>query len=541
MKKSKILALAAAAFITAGLIAGCGGDSGQKSESTAKGNKNITLAMTSAWVTPNPYGANGNYQALVQEQIYDRLWTDKFDGTVLPRLAESYEVAPDHASMTVHLNKKAKFTDGKPVTADDVVFSFQLVTDPNFKAAHKSDLRYLAGTTVGGVAESKEALGVAKIDDYTVKLTFKKPMNELPIVTTLNRYFFIVPKHIYGDKSIDELNNAETWKKTIVGSGPFKYVSQVDGERVEYERNADYFLGAPDIEKLTVRVMPGTQLLSGLKSGEVDIIAGGGIGLLPIPDFEEAQQDEMLETKAVSNYGYQAMIFNTQSPRLKDPAVRRGINTAINRKAIVDNLLKGYGDILYAPFSAQHPFVDEAKLNVPSYDPAKAKKLLEDAGFDFDQTLELIVPTGNEVRIQSTVLIQQDLAAVGVKTNITQYDFPTLMEKMRNGDFDLGMCGAAGAVDPSNPTWMIAGAKNNFTNVPDDRYSSLYDAAASELELDAEKAAFNTVWQKLLDDAPIAYLYSDNTLFAYNKNRLDNVDPSLFEQVNWNIASWKVK
>lgn len=536
-KKIKVLTLAAA-VLAAVSLAGCGSES---SSVQNKGNKNVTIAMTSAWASANPYGSNGNYTALVQDQIYDRLWIDKFDGSVLPRLAESYEVAADHASMTVHLNPKAKFTDGKPVTADDVVFSAQLVTNPKFNAAHRSDFKYVQGTSAGGVAQDPSALGFTKIDDHTIKITFKNPMNELPILTNMNRYFFIVPQHIYGSKTIEELNNADVWKQNWIGSGPFKYVSQVDGERVEYERNDDYFLGKPDIEKLTIRVMPATNLLAGLQSGEVDILAGGGIGGLPIPDYEAASDDKNLKVESVPNYGYQAMIFNTQSPRVINPKVRLGISTAIDRKAIVDNLLKGHGEVIYAPYSDKHPFVDESKLTLPVYNPEKAKQLLEEGGFDFNQPLDLIVPTGNEVRIQSTVLIQQDLEKIGVKTNITQYDFSTLMDKMRKGEFDLGMCGAAGTLDPSNPTWMIAGVKNNFTNVPDDRYSKLYAEAAKEVDLDKEKAAFNNVWQFIIDDAPIAYLYSNDSLVAYNKNRLDNIDPSLFEQVNWNTASWKVK
>lgn len=540
MKKSiKLLALTTAAILAAGIIGGCGGSS--DTAGATKGNKNITIAMTSAWASGSPYSSNGNYTALVQEQVYDKLWNDKFDGTVNPRLAKSYEVSPDHASMTVHLNPNAKFTDGQPVNADNVIFSAQLVTNPKFKTAHRGDFHYVKGTNDGGAAKSPEELGFTKIDDHTIKIEFKSPMNELPILTNMNRYFFIVPKHIFGNKSIDELNNADTWKNNIVGSGPFKYVSEVDGERVEYEKNPDYFLGSPDIEKLTIRVMPASSLLVGLQSGEVDILASTGIGNLPIPDYEAASEDKNLAVKSVPNYGYQAMIFNTQSSKLKNAEIRRGINMAINRKAIVDNLLKGHGDVIYAPYSDKHPFVDESKLDLPIYNPEKAKKLLEEGGFDFNQPLELIVPTGNEVRIQSTVLIQQDLEAIGVKTNITQYDFSTLMEKMRNGDFDLGMCGAAGSLDPSNPVWMVPGAKNNFTCVPDNRYSRLYEDAAKEVDLDSEKAAFNTVWQKLLDDSPIAYLYSVDSLFAYNKNRLDNIDPTLFEQVNWETYTWKVK
>lgn len=526
-----------AALLATAFAAGCGG-----AEKTGA-NKNVTIGIVSAWGSLDPYANAGNYSDIIADQIFDRLWTVKTDGTVKPRLAKSYEVAKDHSEMIVHLDPRAKFTDGKPVTADDVVFSAALNTDPAFRSAKRNDFRYVAGTTAGGVAEDASKLGVEKIDEHTVRIRFKEPMDELAILCNLNRYLYIVPKHIFGDKSAEELNKNETWRANLIGSGPFKYKDAIDGERVEFVRNDDYFLGKADIEKLTVRVVPGSQLLSGLKAGEIDITAGSSIGNLPIADWKDAESDESIATVSEPEYGYQAMIFNLQSPKLSNKYIRQGLSAAIDRKAIVENLLENEAQVLYVPFSGRHPFVDEAGFeNAPIYDPVRAKELLDKGGFDYSETLDLIVPTGNETRMQSTVLIQQDLEAIGVHSKITQYDFSTLMEKMRNGDFDLGMCGSAGGVDPSVAvSWLNSASPNNFSNASDARFSDAFALAGKEVDRAKKKAAYTAVWNLILDEAPIAYLYSGNSLIAYNKTRLSQIAPSYFGQVNWDVVSWKVK
>ena len=152
----------------------------------------------------------------------------------------------------------------------------------------------------------------------------------------------------------------------------------------------------------------------------------------------------------------------------------------------------------------------------------------------------MIVPVGNEVRIQSTVLIQQDLEAIGVKTNITQYDFATLMQMMRDGEYDLGMCGSAGGIDPTEPTgWLGLGTQQNFPCIQDYSYSELFAGANAILDLTEQEEAFTAVWQHLLDDSPVCYLYSSNNLQANNK-RVTGVDYDNACQLEWCTWKWKV-
>lgn len=556
MKSKKLLAGALAAAMVFGLTA-CGGSSGTSesagdtsangstssgetsapADAGSTGEKVVTIGMVSAWGSSCVYFDTGNYTDLVWEQVYDRLWVTNSDGTAEPRLADSYEFADDYSYFTVHLNENAAFTDGVPVTAADVVYTAQLLSDPEFNCL-KGNLQLIAGTDDSGREVSEDSIEVFALDDHTVQFNLKDPVDEIKILATFNRYFYILPEHVFGQYTSAELNDNNIWKANPIGSGPWIYDSEIDGTQMEFVANKDFYLGAPDFDRLVVKVVEGTQLLSSLLAGEIDTVAGGGIGSIPLSDWPAAVADENLETVSQTDYGYQAMIYNFQSEKINNDLIRRGLTMAINKQSIVDNLLNGEGVPLYVLFSDEHPYVDYSQFTQYDYDPEAAKALLEEGGFDFNQTLELIVPTGNEVRIQSTVLIQQDLAAIGVKVNITQYDFSTLMQMMKDGQFDLGMCGSAGGIDPNDSAWLSNLSSVNFSCVPDDRYVSLFTAADQILDYDEKVAAYSKIWQKLQDESPIAYLYADNDLIAYNKNRLANLETARWTQVNWATWEW---
>lgn len=544
--KKRVLAAIMAAVMTLGLTA-CGGSNNSSSDGSTKatadssGEKVVTMAITKTWGSFNPFGNSGNFSHIVSDQLYDRLWVNNKDGSVEPRLAESYEVLEDHSGMIVHLDKRAKFSDGEPVTADDVVFSARLDASPDFNSLLRDNFTLIAGTDEGGTYISEEEYGFKKVDDYTVEIDFKQAMNELPILTLVNRYLFIVPEHIYGKYSMKELNEAKVWEENMVGSGPFIYESSIDDERVEMTANKDYFLGAPDMDKLVIRVVESSQMLSGLVTGEIDIAAGAAIGNIPLTDWSAAEKEESLQTVSEPEFSYQCMMINMSSDKVPNAECRHALNEAINRQVIVDNLLEGQGTVLYAPFSDEHPYVDLSKLkNLPKYDPEAAKKALKDNGFDFDQTLELIVTSGS--RLQTSVLIQQNLADIGVKVNITEYDFATLMDKMRAGEYDLGLIGSAGGIEPSEPAAFHnnAGAVN-FSCIPDDRFMKLFNKAKTTLDPEEQKEAYTEAWQKVIDESAVCYLYSENSLVAYNKNKLSDVDTSRFSQINWKTWEWKVQ
>ena len=165
--------------------------------------------------------------------------------------------------------------------------------------------------------------------------------------------------------------------------------------------------------------------------------------------------------------------------------------------------------------------------------------MLEEDGFPFEEELVLVTSAGADSE-RTASLIQQDLQKLGVTVRIQQYDFAALMDFMREGDFDFGMIGSGGTMDPSESREMIApGSSVNFAHVPDDTLASIIDEANAQLTFDARKPLFDVYQEKIMEISPMAYLYTSNDLIAYNK-KLSNVNTANFSNLNLSTWTWEV-
>ncbi len=497
--------------------------------------KVVTVAMTSAWDSMMPLNTNSNYSLFVYDQIYDRLAQGNAQGEYDPRLADSWEVNEDSTVVTFHLNPNATWHDGQPVTADDVVFTFQMYSDPEVSALSRYYLSPIAGTDDSGAELSADSIGVAKIDDQTVAITMKSAMFPGNLFNNLNSVY-IVPKHIFEGKTAAEINEPTLWM-TPIGSGPFKFDSKIDGERIEFVANENYFLGAPKIDRMVVRIVPTANLLAGLMSGEIDILAGGGLGSILLDDWATAQAQENLVTSSIPTTSYQMLIINTQKPYMTQK-VRQAISMAINRDALVNSLLQGQGMAVITPISPISPYYNP-DVTV-WYDPDQAKTMLTEENFPFDQEMVFYVPTGNTTRERAAVLIQQDLQAVGIKVAIQSVDFPTLMNNMRESMHDFGIIGSGGTFDPSESRQMLAvDSSANFCKTTSTVFQDKADEGNAALTFETRKPIFDEYQVLIKDETPMAYLYTSNSLMAFNKRMVVNVDN--FSVLNWSTWTWDVQ
>lgn len=215
MKKNlkKIMSLLLAVLMTAGLLAGCGGNSEPQGSSNSSAPQNvgtdnqgsegkggeivINMSMNSAWADLIPYNQStgGNYSIAVLSLIYDRLYGYDADGNIVPRAADSWEIGEDKMSCTFHLNKDAKWHDGEPVTAEDYVFAAEMITDPACPANSKSHYYILKGTDSSGNADGTP-LGVEAVDEYTVKYTFDEIISEDVTFRLYLQAYMPLPKHL---------------------------------------------------------------------------------------------------------------------------------------------------------------------------------------------------------------------------------------------------------------------------------------------------------------------------------------------------------
>ena len=550
--KRNMLKVVAASLAGAMLLTACGGSGGANqtsaaaggsaetsaaaAEGTTGGEKVITMAQTGDWDTFMPMNTTNAGADNVIELMFDRLMVINTDGTFGPRLAESWETNEAQDKITYHLNENAKWQDGEPVTAEDVVYSAQVASSSEFNYLRRIRMQYFAGTDETGCETGTDSIEVKALDDHTVEFTLKAPMDPAIIYALVNRDFFIMPKHLLDSISDADLENDAFWQKPI-GSGPCIFDSMESGVSIEFKANKDYYLGAPDFDRLVFKKVQSSNLLSGLMSGDIDVLSGNS--QIPLADWEAAKNTQGIVTKSVPTFAYQYMAMNTSRDYLTED-VRHAISLAINRQVIVDQLLQGEARIAIGPLAEDHPYFDEKLLPI-EYDPEKAKSMLEAAGWDSNRELEVMVSTGNEVREKSAILIQQDLQKIGIKTKIQTLDFPTLLTNARNGDYDLCFIGSAGSVDPSESVPNVtAGYMNNFAQLSDPTLGQIGESGAKEITFEARKKIYDQYQEELFKQMPMAFLYHTNDLFAYNE-KLENVREGAIDyNVNKNVWEWKV-
>ena len=550
MKKS-ICVLLASVMVLALALTGCGGSKSpspaapsagstsqnQAAESSGPKDEVVTMAIISTWNTLNIYNTSGNYGHCVADQLFERMVSCTHDGEYLPRLADSWEMSEDHTSMTFHMNKNAKWHDGEPLTADDVVFTLKAVTSEKMDNYYRSKFVCLAGTDDNGICASPDDLQVEAIDDYTVKVGLKTPKDEQTVLSTLCSFFYVLPQHILDTGDYSDINGSDFWTSPV-GAGPFKYVKDIAGEQLEMTANEDYYLGCPDFKTFVIKVVPATSLTAGLLNGEIDVV---GAGSIPLSDWGTIESSDNLVAESIPSYAYQYMEFNLSdgNDAFQDAAVRIAFDKAIDKQLIVDQLMAGEGQVAVGPMPKYHPYYNDA-LEGNSYDPNAAKSALEAANFDFNRTYRLIVPQGNQVREQSALIIQQNLKDIGIKVEIETYDFATLLEMMRNGDFDLGLLGGGSNSDPNESAVIVKpGSAQNYSLLTDGKWYDLAAKGDSLVNFNERKEAFDAYQAALVEDQPYIWLYHQNNLQAHS-TRIAEIPMEDFIWYNYEVWTWKL-
>ena len=372
---------------------------------------------------------------------------------VEPQLAESWDVSDDGLIWTFHLRKGVKFHDGTDFNATAVYNSFARIIDKDHPFHGYGKWKYLS-------LSLKYVTQIKVIDDYTISLATKMPY--APLINNLALWLcpILSPKAMAAYK--DQIGMHP------VGTGPFKFVKWVKDDHIILVRNEDYWAGAPKLKKIVIKSIPETSTrLMALQSGNIDIADD-----LDPDSITLVKKNDKLVVKenASVNVGYIAI--NTSKPYLADPRVRQAISHAVDKNVLIQTLFQGLAIPAKNPFAPSiWSYNDEI---VPyEYDPAKAKALLQEAGFDMGREIELwAMPVSRAYMpdpVKTAELVQAYLSAVGIKCKIVRYDWGTYLKKTANGEHDLCMLGwLGGNADPDNflygllsaDTAKIPGASN---------------------------------------------------------------------------------
>lgn len=550
-KRNRILSLLLAGVMALGLTA-CGASNAgaaadetgsaavstesASSDTAASGEKIINVGVTNTIGSLNPLLLNGGeinkYATGLMFLPLMELDADlNFEGM----LADSI-TTEDNKNFIVHIDDAATWSDGTPVTADDVVYTALRLANP---VIGNTAMMYYVFEGVGDdgfVEEGAESIdGIQKVDDKTVQFTTKE---EMPITTFENsyaRYLLTLPKHVIEQYSEEELSTADWFNHPDVVSGPF-IVTDFDVDHyISYEANKDYWKGAPKIDKLNIKIVDGSQLYAGLQSGEIDITQQT-MSDIPQEDYESVEALDNVEVVYGSPVTNQSVFIQTKN--VPDVKVRQAMLYAIDRQQILEELLNGHGEIVDGFLSSASPFYDDS-LTPISYDPEKAKALLEEAGWDGSQTIRFYVNSGDSTFVNAASIIAAEWAAVGIKAEIQTVDFATLMSVAGTEDYDvLAVQYTYAPVDPYPDVAWLLGGEGSWTGYSDD---TLNDALTkSQLTSDPEetKELFSVVDKKVQEDVPMFSAYVISAQGAVSK-RITGATPSVYGFFN-DVRNWDV-
>ena len=447
-------------------------------------------------------------------------------------LAESWEVSPDGRKITFHLRKGVRWHDGKPFTSEDVMFTYRRMIDPNTPTAYAEDF--------------KQVTRASNPDPYTFIVEYEKPF--APALASWGMH--VLPKHLletYPDISRSPLN------KKPVGTGPFRFVEWKTGEKTVFEANPDYFEGRPYLSRVITRVIPdpATMFLE-LKSGGIDMM-----GLTPLQYTRQTKTEEFRKSFNKYRYlsfGYTYLGFRLSHPLFSDRRVRQAFAYAINKKEIIDGVLFGLGQEATGPYKpgtwAHNPDVKRYP-----YDPERAKALLAEAGWkdaDGKGVLEkggrkfaftVLTNAGNESRAKTAEIIQQNLAAVGIRMEIRTLEWSAFInEFVDKRKFDAVILGWSISQDPDQyDIWSSkkTGPKElNFVGFADAEVDRLLEEGRRTFDIEKRKKAYFRIQEILAEEQPYVFLYYPDSLPVVQK-RIHGIEPAP-AGISYNFIKWYV-
>ena len=451
MKKffGKIVSLTLAAVMMF-LMAGCGasdggaagdgasvGDSAQgntAAEGAASGEKIVNIGITDSLGGMNPLTNDQTWvnKYAVGLQFLPLVELDE-ELNFQPMLADSV-TTEDNRNFIVHIDENATWSDGTPVTAEDVEFTFLKLASPVIANPTLMLYAFEGVNDDGFVEEGAESVeGVKVLDEKTVQFTTKYPIALTTFENTYAFYIHTLPKHILSQYSEAELSTLDWFNHPDVVSGPYRVTAYDVDHYISYTSNEQYWKGAPKIGKLNFNILDSSQIYAGLQSGEIDV-THHTMTAIPQEDYENIEALENVDVVYGSPVTNQSVFIQTAN--ITDERVRQALVYAIDRNQILEQLMKGHGEIVDGFLSSASPFYD-ADIEPMSYDPEKAKALLAEAGWDGSRTLRFYVNSGDGTFVNAAQAMAAQWAAVGIKTEIQTVDLATLMTVAGTTDYDL--------------------------------------------------------------------------------------------------------
>jgi peptide/nickel transport system substrate-binding protein len=435
-------------------------------------------------------------------QMYNTLVNTDENLRVIPELAKSWE-QPDDLTYIFHLRDDVKFHSGRKMTAEDVKYSFERMLDPVVGALASSP-------TYAGNIETVEA-----VDDYTVKIKLSK-------ITAPFLANIALPYCSIVDREVVEKNG--NLLRADGGTGAYTLGEWIPDNRVVLHKFDDYFVdGEPLIDRIEYYVMTDSSArLAALRTGRVDVI-NADISMLPL-----VKSDANIETVFYQSLNYSTLCLNTTLDKFKDVRVRQAISLAADRQEIIDSAYSGEAEISgFVPTSMGHWAIDVTSHPLYRQDIEKAKELMAAAGYENGFEVTVIVGLLDSLRDIGTV-VQQQLAAIGLKINVVNKENAEYVDLWRAHDFEIMVCQNGAGFTPSRGVefFFKTGATANIAEYSNPRVDELCDLAAATVDEAKREVYYKEAIGIILDECPNVVIASPREYFM-TSSKVKNFAPSV--------------
>ena len=452
------------------------------------------------------------------------------DVHIVGDLAESWEISRDGLVITFHLRKGVRWHDGKPFTAHDVLYTYQVTVDPKTPTAYAGDFLKVKKAEV--------------LDDHTFRATYDRPFAPALMSWSVG----ILPRHLLEGRDI----TTSPLGHHPLGTGPYRFKEWVAGQKIVLVSNPDYFEGRPYIDGYILRIIPDTAtMFLELRANGID-----RMGLTPLQFTRQTENNLFRENYRKYRYlsfAYTYMGYNLKNPLFADKRVRQALAHAVNREEIIDGVLLGLGKPANGPYK---PGTWAHNPNVRTYphDPEKAKALLAEAGwrrtdggflekdgkpFEF----EIITNQGNEIRAKCAEIIQRRLAEIGIRVKIRVIEWAAFVNDFINKrKFDATILGWTIPMEPDlYDVWHSSKTgpqELNFVSFRNDEVDALIVRARETFDQPLRKRCYDRIQEILAEEQPYLFLYVPDALpILHARFRGVEVAPL---GIGWNFIRWYV-
>jgi len=464
-------------------------------------------------------------------KIYETLITRDNESLELkPLLAESWEISEDKLTYTFKLKENIKWHDGKPFTSEDVIYSYNSIMNPKVDAPQ---LR----------AYYQEIQKVEALDEYTVKFTYARP------------YFLalefcggmpIIPKHIFEEGDI----NKNPAGRHPIGTGPYIFSKWETGREIVLEKNPEYWGEKPKIDKIVFKIINDPNVaFQVLRKGEIDFS-----GLTPIQWEKQSNTDKF--KNSINKYSYFAPNYrfigwNIDKPFFTDNRVRKAMTHLVDRKLILEKIQYNLGAIVTNPFYLKSKEYDHS-IQPYSYDPERAKELLNEAGWidtnsdgirDKDGVkfeFEFLIPNGSDTSEKISTIIKEELDKVGIAMKIRRNEWAVFVQKLNERKFDAVTLGWSMGVetDPFQ-VWhssQVSGGGSNFVGFKNEEVDKIIEEARQEFDRKKRIELYRKFIHIIHEEQPYTFLFCNKSTIALNNRFADiNIYPLGPDVLEWYV------